>query len=243
LEDTKALQEFLQKALSQIEWDWRDKRSKDRIDKIQVQTKVNIGDWYNKIPADFKKKIEPLINTIIDDSELSEEKQTKVVKSIHTMIPEYPYYHWRHLHTKIQETSKDDYESKEYYNAFLEAAKKYINSVKSKSKTTKTDARDIMGAVFGNGGNLKVACKYKKPDGTCFDNQTIDNVEEGQKFLSMGVVAGGRNPVSHEEKKDLRESGLFSEMDCLDELSILSHLFRRLDKAKKKNKKSASKTP
>ena len=36
-----------------------------------------------------------------------------------------------------------------------------------------------------------------------------------------------------EEVKELKESGLFSENDCLDMLSLLSHLFRRLDVAKK----------
>ncbi len=47
----------------------------------------------------------------------------------------------------------------------------------------------------------------------------------------MGIVAGGRNPVSHEEIKDLRDSDLFSEKDCLDGLSLLSHLMKRLENA------------
>lgn len=59
-------------------------------------------------------------------------------------------------------------------------------------------------------------------------------IEEGQKFLSMGVVCGGRNVVSHEEIADLRDSQLFTEKDCLDLLSLLSHLFKRLDESKKK---------
>ena len=59
---------------------------------------------------------------------------------------------------------------------------------------------------------------------------TID-IEEGQKLLSMGIMTGARNPVAHEEIAELRDSGLFSEKDCLDALSLLSHLFRRLDDA------------
>jgi hypothetical protein len=47
----------------------------------------------------------------------------------------------------------------------------------------------------------------------------------------MGIVTGGRNPVSHEEITDLKTSGLFSEIDCLDALSLLSHLYRRLEDA------------
>ena len=50
-------------------------------------------------------------------------------------------------------------------------------------------------------------------------------------MLSEGVVAGGRNPIQHEEIRELNITGLFSEKDCLDYLSILSHLMNRLDNA------------
>lgn len=59
-------------------------------------------------------------------------------------------------------------------------------------------------------------------------------MEDAQKELSAGIFAGFRNPISHEEIKDLHGSGLLTEMDCLDSLSLLSHLFRRLDDAEKK---------
>ena len=73
--------------------------------------------------------------------------------------------------------------------------------------------------------------KYKKTDGSPFDTHTIQNIEEGHKMLSEGIVVGGRNPLQHEEHKQLSTSGLFSEKDCLDFLSLLSHLFKRLDDA------------
>ena len=38
-----------------------------------------------------------------------------------------------------------------------------------------------------------------------------------------------RDPMSHDPVKDLRDSGLYTEQDCLDALGLLSHLFRRLD--------------
>src|SRR3990172_10578941 len=49
------------------------------------------------------------------------------------------------------------------------------------------------------------------------------------QHLSQGIIAGGRNPLSHEEVNELKKSDLFSEKDCLDLLSLLSHLFKRLD--------------
>ena len=91
----------------------------------------------------------------------------------------------------------------------------------------------MMGEVFGEGKALKVANKYRKTDGSNFTPSTINNIEEGQKFLSMGILSGARNPVAHEEVVQLRDSKLFTEKDCLDMLSLLSHLFRRLDDAEK----------
>ena len=52
--------------------------------------------------------------------------------------------------------------------------------------------------------------------------------------MSMGMIAGVRNPLAHEEIIELKETGLFSENDCLDILSLLSHLCRRFDDAVKK---------
>lgn len=82
---------------------------------------------------------------------------------------------------------------------------------------------------------LETTANFKnRPNGQPFTESTLENIEEGQKFLSMGVVCGGRNVVSHEELSDLKETGLFSEKDCLDLLSLLSHLFKRLEESSKR---------
>ena len=46
---------------------------------------------------------------------------------------------------------------------------------------------------------------------------------------SEGIVVGGRHPLQHQEHIELSATGLFSEKDCLDFLSLLSHLFKRLE--------------
>ena len=157
----------------------------------------------------------------------------KSIQILHTLLPEYTDYHFRLLHKEIQDASKIDYQKEDYYRAFIEAMKRYIISTRNKSGSTNATDNGMMGEVFGRGKVLSVAKNYKKPDGTDFTPLTLENIEEGQKFLSMGILSGGRNPVSHEEISDLRESGLFTEMDCLDALSLLSHLVRRLDDAAK----------
>lgn len=236
-EEMQKLRTHLRGLINWLERDWRKKRDELREKKLTEATGINIPDWFSKLPEDIRTKIEPVIKIIIKDSELSAEAHQEAVKKIHEIVPEYPKYHWRHLHQEIKTASETDYQKRDYYRAFQEAAKRYINAVKTKSGSTNSSEASMMGEVFGNGVAatlLQVAQNFKKPDGGDFRATTINNIEEGQKFLSMGVVSGCRNPVNHEEIADLRDSGLFTEKDCLDALSLLSHLFSRLDNSQKK---------
>ena len=231
LPKTTELRVFLKKTMSELERKWRDKRNEIRKERIKQKSKVDISDWYEKLPQKILSNIQTVLNTLDNKSELPDLEFSDVVKRLHLLVPEYPYYHWRLLHEEVKNASKKDYINKDYYHAFLEAAKRYINKTKEKSGSHQTSDAGLMGEVFGKNKRLSVTKKYKKPDNTEFSDNTKENIEEGQKFLSMGIVKGGRNPISHEEIKDLRDSNLFSEKDCLDALSLLSHLFKRLDDA------------
>jgi uncharacterized protein (TIGR02391 family) len=126
------------------------------------------------------------------------------------------------------------YKQEDYYTSFLETMKGYISAVRDKSESTISPAESMMGSVFSpDEGVLSVIGDYKKQDGSSFSDDTIKNIQNGQQHLSQGIVAGGRNPLSHEEIAELNQSDLFSENDCLDFLSLLSHLFKRLDNSKK----------
>jgi uncharacterized protein (TIGR02391 family) len=112
--------------------------------------------------------------------------------------------------------------------------KKYTSAVRVKSGSTVTPDESMMGNVFTDKNRiLSVIGDYKKQDGSDFSPDTITNIQNGQYHLSQGIVAGGRNPLSHEEISELNQSDLFSKSDCLDFLSLLSHLFKRLDNSKK----------
>ena len=206
------------------------KRREKKNDEIAKKTKIDVNSWVSKTPQKIKEGIEKILDSVSKESELDAEKQSDIVKSLHQLLPEYTYYHYRHLHKTVQNASLKDYENADYYRAFEEAMKRYVLEVQRKSGNTATDV-GLMHAVFGPGKKLQVAKKYKRPSGDEFNSPTLDNIEEGQHFLSAGITAGGRNPIAHEEIADLHSSGLFSEDDCLNFLSILSHLFRRLDDA------------
>ena len=121
------------------------------------------------------------------------EKQNEVVGMLHTLIPEYAQYHWRRLHKTVQDASYEDYKQEDFYSAVFETIKRYEHIVQIKSGDNR-DGQKLMLAIFGKDNSvLSVASKYKRRDGTDFSASTIENIEEGQKYMSAGVMAGARN--------------------------------------------------
>lgn len=225
------LRTHLQKMIRALEIDWRSKRKRKRRGELTAMTNVDIDNWFQTLPKEIEAEVSKIVESVVGDSELEDEEQNSVVQSLHYLVPEYPRYHWRHLHAEIRDASKDDYEKQDYYRAFHEAAKRFIKETRLATGNTSTDV-GMMGQVYGRGKPLSVTAGFKRRDGSEFEDDTVNSIEDGQMHLSMGIVAGGRNPVAHEEVADLRVSGLFSEKDCLDGLSLLSHLMKRLEDAK-----------
>ncbi len=240
LPEAEDLQKYLKKVVNYAVKKWEEGRREKKNKKNTEKAGVDLDKWYNTIPnRKMKDDIEHIVNKIGENDDIGAEEYAGVVKKLHEIVPDYPYYHWRELHSQIQDASRKLYqEDKDYYAAFCEAMKRYKNAVKAKSGIDASEDYEIVSNAFGHEEKkpLRTTAKYKmRPDGQPFDIQTLKNIEEGQKFLSMGCVAGGRNVVSHEEHKDLKETGLFTEKDCLDLLSLLSHLFKRLDEAEKRS--------
>lgn len=231
---TSELREYLVSCLSILEKKWRELRKNKKRNTISDRAKIDVGGWLNTMSGDTQNNVDSLLNILGDAPEISEETQQKSIQILHKLIPEYPNLHWRHIHPELKKVSEKYYINQDYYGAFIEALKRYVSEVKKKSGKANIDERALMQAVF-NTRILSVTRKYKKTDGSSFDNRTIDNIETGQQMLSEGIVVGGRHPLQHEEIIELNSTGLFSEKDCLDFLSLLSHLFKRLDDAEAPN--------
>lgn len=234
LQITSELRDNLKQLLSLVERNWRTQRKSDRQRKITEKTKVDVGQWYPTLTPDIQKGVEKIVDSVVENSELESDKQSEVVGALHALIPEYAQYHWRRLHQAVKDASYADYKNADFYRAVEETIKRYQTKVQEKSNCNE-DGQKLMLKVFGkDNAILSVSSNYKKKNGTDFSNSTKENVEEGQKFMSAGMMSGVRNPIAHEEIAELKESGLFTENDCLDMLSLLSHLCRRLDDAVKK---------
>jgi len=224
---------FLSGLVSQVNIDWRKNRKEKKDKDLKEMTGIDTKQWTATMPDDVKENTSKIIEAL--GGEDAFEKFTPVIKALHEIIPEYPLLHWRHLHGNVRAASKQYYIDKNYYTAFLEATKKYVNETKQKSGIHNKAERDLMGHVFSvQNAILDVIDNYKRPNGDEFTGNTKQNIQDGQHYLSQGLIVGGRHPLSHEEIEELRISDLFSEKDCLDLLSLLSHLFKRLDNSVKK---------
>lgn len=232
-EEMQKLRTHLRGLMNWLERDWRKKREEKRGKELSEATGINISDWFAKLPEDIRTKVEPIIQALVKDSELPTEINQDAVRKIHEIVPEYPRYHWRHLHPEVQSASREYYINRDYYTSFFEAVKKYINAVQSKAGSSLTDNTLLENIFALKNPKLSVTEKFKKPDGTDFKPLTIENITGGHRMLALGIWMACRSPIAHEEVSDLRDSGLFTEKDCLDALSLLSHLFYRLENSQK----------
>ena len=123
----------------------------------------------------------------------------------------------RQLHQEIHKHCKQLYLNGHYFHAVFEACKVYNKMVRDKSQEIK-DGHSLMLAVWGPDGVLKI---------TPCQSDTDYNVQNGIKFLSAGIMQAVRNPTAHEPAVDWP----ISKQDCLDILSLMSFLFRKLDEA------------
>ena len=231
-EKMSQFRDWLNDLVSKVGISWRDKRKEKKDNDFKEKTGIDKQQWFETLPANIKILAEKIINTMSDDEGV-DASFNPVLIALHEIIPEYPELHWRHLHPEIKDASEQGYRNQNYYVAFLEAIKRYANRTREFSGITNEHDLDLMAQAFGPepGRPLKVALGYLRANGSNFANNTIQNIENAQRRLSQGLVEGGRNVVAHEEAIDLSKSKLFSEKDCLDLLSVISHLMCRIEVA------------
>lgn len=121
----------------------------------------------------------------------------------------------RDYHSQIQTHCKYLYQQQNYFHAVFEAAKVYNRYVQAKSTNDK-DGVDLMMNVLSINGVLKLNSGKTKSE---------QNVQEGVKFLSAGLMQAMRNPPAHEPALEWP----IEKQDCLDMLSFISYLFRQID--------------
>lgn len=218
------LRNFLSGIVSQINADWRKKRKEKKSNDLKEKTGIDAEQWVNTLPDDVKEDTKQIIETLGGEDAL--EKYTPVIKALHNIIPEYPLLHWRHLHNSIRERIKTYYTNKQYGDAASQGVQIYCEIIRTLTGRNE-DGRDLVNKIFGS-NPFNPPPEIQLND---LNTESLKNIQEGQGHLSRGVVTGFRNPISH-GPIDTNVPALFTELDCLNILSLVSYLITRMDNAK-----------
>ena len=122
----------------------------------------------------------------------------------------------RNLHYKFPPKVKRLFDDGHYSESTFEALKFLDKEVQSLSNSKLTGSK-LMMSVFG-GDNPKLSINK-------LSNESEQNEQTGYKFIFSGVMSAIRNPKGHEHSIE-------DDLDtCLDYLTVISALFRRLEEA------------
>jgi uncharacterized protein (TIGR02391 family) len=125
----------------------------------------------------------------------------------------------RKFHPEVVAHSRDLFLKGHYFHAVFEAAKAYNAAVKMKSGLTELDGQALMNKVFSS---QKPIIRI-----TRCNTETEKNIQDGYRFIAAGLMSAVRNPTAHEPAMSFP----IGREDALDILSLISYLFRWLDKA------------
>jgi hypothetical protein len=238
LPEPAALQAFLQKIVRYVEKAWLEGRRENKKKANTNKSGVNLDRWYKTFPNQkVKEGVEHIVTRVSDNPNVNTEEYAGVVKKLYELIPDYPDYYWRNLNKNIQDVAKPKFEEEDYHEAIVLALIKYVEAVTEKMKASGIDMKDLkpertrLEKAFGPKGMYQIARHFRKPDGSEFDINAIEGLEEAQRLLSAGLWTGYRHPLQHGNPKDVKDSGIITRQNCIDALSILSMLFDRFEQA------------
>lgn len=216
---------------SSLERIWREQRELVVKELIQTNPKViKVLDTMKieKAKTDFAKSVKMLAETDIDTD--------VAIQVASKMTGEYPEFHRQYLTEELQDLVYDHYKKEEYYDAVFSGVKRYIVKLRTKiSKQDDNDSKVVDTAFKETDPNLLVSAAFSAyknaKTGAEITDETKRTLERGNHLLAKAMLAAFRNPLGHQEHEDLSASKIYTAEDCLDALSLLSHLYRRLDMA------------
>jgi uncharacterized protein (TIGR02391 family) len=230
---TAELNRYLQDLLRWASSERRTARKKATKARIESDHGVDLDGWVGSIRSEEREAVGRAASILTSaDSALDDKDRDSLFKSLRTIAPDYADLHWRHLHPAIKEVSESYYESGHFHAAMSEALKRFVNDIRKAVGIQGQEASAIVNQAFKVDGNdpaqIDVTQAYADAG---FDVKTLRAIRNGQWKLSDGVVAAFRNPVAHEEELLLIETEAMTYQDCLDALSIVSHLYRHFERA------------
>ena len=237
------LETWLKLLVNGIERDWRPKRKQTKKDNIKLDQRIKERQDTIKTEQgkeDFESSLDAVVEADADTSQ--------ALKIFYAITKDYPELHNAHLVEELKQLTEDHYKNDRYFDAVMDGAKRYIGNLRKKIGKHDGDENSVIVEAFKEkDAALSVTAKYnayENPNtGAKINDDTQKTIERGNLLLSRAMLAAFRNPIAHQEYEDLYASGIFTAQDCLDALSLLSHLFRRLDNSVPKTMRSEHSDP
>ncbi|WP_321417843.1 TIGR02391 family protein [uncultured Methanomethylovorans sp.] len=194
-------------------------------DSITSQRGQRIHDWIltlakQRMPAEERnRQLSCFLELIVlEDDKKNIFELIKKTGFTFTEDKEISEFQNRNFHPEILKNCKPLYLDGHYFHAVFEAAKIYHQLVQEKSHNSEDGQKLMLNAWDPDKGTLKV---------TKCVSVTDKNVQQGIAFLSAGLMRAVRNPTAHEPA----HLWPISKEECLDILSFISFLLKKLDEA------------
>lgn len=227
-----ALRDYLASVLREVAVLRRETRRSANTEALKNDLGVDVEKWTRSIedPKSAQSVRDVLEVATSPDTQLSEGNRELLVAGLRNIAPEYADLHWRSLHPTVREAAESLYKSGNYFNAAFEAIKRYVKDVQV-AGSLEVDELSAIGKAFAASGDNAPIVDVATPFLAKITAKTTRNIRSAQQTISQGLWQGFRDPIAHEVIAEMQEAGVFSYQDCLDALSILSHLYRRLEGA------------
>jgi uncharacterized protein (TIGR02391 family) len=231
--DAARVRALLKRTVEEIAQLRRNLRSAKKKAQIQDKIGVDPDEWVDTIQGPEKKPLQDLITIIeSEETDMSDDDRGKAVESLRDIAPPYADLVWRHLHPSIQGACESYFKSGDYYQALLEACKQYVADLRSAAELPDEAEASLFGKALGEGSGRRLNFTHPFRSGSpAISGDSARNLENGQRELSKALWSAFRNPLSHETLETIKSLGVISHQDCLDALSLMSHLRRRVDDA------------
>lgn len=231
LPDSRSIAMALRSSVVAIAQDRRRRREMARRDVTKDKTGVDPIAWQESIRSPKAKNVGELLSILFsEESDLPDTAVDRAINELQEIVPLYADLFWRTLHPTVQLASEEKYKSEKYLEAVVEAQKAFIGLLRTKTSITDGDEGNLIGKSLGSGPNVVLDLLSKFNTHQIWGESRI-SFENGHRELAKGTAGAFRNPVSHQTFVQLDEIGLYSWQDCLDALSVISYLCRRVEQA------------
>lgn len=224
---TAELREYLRSLLLWISRERRAARRDANRRRLRTDHGVDVDHWVGTIKGPEQDAVRTVAEVLTSpDSQIEDGDRDALLTGVRTIAPDYADLHWRHLHPRIRSAAEKHYRAGLYHSALSEALKRYVNDLRLCSAVNTDNAAQIVDQALNT--VIDVSGPYHHAG---LGNSTLTNIKQGQHQLSKGAVSAFRNPLAHEEEAKLVDTDALTHRDCLDGLSILSHLYSRFDRS------------